>query len=31
MSVKAKKLNHPLTLLRKKDNVIYTDFNYILY
>lgn len=30
MSVKVKKLNHPLILLRKKDDVIYTDFNYIL-
>lgn len=30
MSVKVKKLNHPLMLSRKKDNVIYTDFNYIL-
>ena len=30
MWVKIKKLNHPLMSLRKKDNVIYTDFNYIL-
>lgn len=30
MSVKVKKPNHPLMSLRKKDNVIYTDFNYIL-